>query len=153
MSSHRADTVGANHKNLGAKPSQPPRTPEGFRNPVQAPPTKPAWAGFLFRRRAQSPTTLEHRSLGRVVFFVSSDRIIVDALRLAHGLVWQNVRPTTDAATVSQLRDLIHSPSVRSALEHSSDTLPAFALREVARAFRPVTTSWRDPSANSERPR
>jgi hypothetical protein len=135
MSSHRADTVGANHKNLGAKPSQPPRTPEGFRNPVQAPPTKPAWAGFFFRRRAQSPTTLEHRSLGRVVFFVSSDRIIVDALRLAHGLVWQNVRPTTDAATVSQLRDLIHSPSVRSALEHSSDTLPAFALREVARAL------------------
>jgi hypothetical protein len=65
---------------------------------------------------------------------MSSDRIIVDALRLAHGLVWQNLRPTTDAATVSQLRDLVHSPSVRSALERSSDTLPAFALREVARA-------------------
>jgi hypothetical protein len=66
---------------------------------------------------------------------VSSDRIIVDALRLAHGLVWQNLRPTTDAATVSQLRDLVHSPSVRSALERSSDTLPAFALREVTRVL------------------
>jgi hypothetical protein len=66
---------------------------------------------------------------------VSSDRIIVDALSLAHGLVWQNLRPTTDAATVSQLRDLVHSPSVRSALERSSDTLPAFALREVTRVL------------------
>jgi hypothetical protein len=69
------------------------------------------------------------------LFYMSSDRIIVDALRLAHGLVWQNLRPTTDAATVSQLRDLVHSPSVRSALERSSDTLPAFALREVARVL------------------
>ena len=65
---------------------------------------------------------------------MSSDPI-VDALRLAHGLVWQNVRPKTDAATVSQLRDLIHSPSVRFALERSSDTLSAFALREVARVL------------------
>jgi hypothetical protein len=66
---------------------------------------------------------------------VSSDRIIVDALRLAHGLVWQNLRPATDAAKVSQLRDLVHSPSVRSALERTSDTLPAFALREVTRVL------------------
>jgi hypothetical protein len=65
---------------------------------------------------------------------MSSDAI-VDALKLADGLVWQNVRPTTDTATVSQLRDLIHSPSVRSALERSSDTLPAFALREVTRVL------------------
>ena len=61
---------------------------------------------------------------------------VVDALRLAHGLAWQNLRPTTDAATVSQLRDLVHSPSVCcSALERSSDTLPAFALREVTRVL------------------
>ena len=66
---------------------------------------------------------------------MSSDRIIVDALRLAHGVVWQNLRPTTPAATVSQLRDLVHSPSVRSALERSRDTLPAFALREVTRVL------------------
>ena len=66
---------------------------------------------------------------------MSSDRVIVDALSLAHSLVWQNLRPTTDAATVSQLRDLVHSPSVRLALERSSDTLPAFALRELARVL------------------
>ena len=66
---------------------------------------------------------------------MSSDRIIVDALRLAHGLIWQNLRPTTDAAKVSQLRDLVHSPSVRSALKRTSDTLPAFALREVTRVL------------------
>jgi hypothetical protein len=56
---------------------------------------------------------------------------IVDALRLAHSLVWENLRPTTESATVLQLRELFHSPSVRSALERSSDNLPALALREV----------------------
>jgi hypothetical protein len=64
---------------------------------------------------------------------MSSDRIIVDALKLAHSLVGQNLRPTTDAATiVLRLCELFHSPSVRSALEHGSDALPTFALREVA---------------------
>jgi len=66
---------------------------------------------------------------------MSSDRIIVDSLMLAHSLVWQNLRPTTDAATVFRLRELLHSPSVRSALERGSDSLPAFALREVARVL------------------
>jgi hypothetical protein len=64
--------------------------------------------------------------------YMSSDRIIVDALKLAHSLTWHNLRPETDAATVLRLRELVHSPSVRSALERGSDTLPAFALREVA---------------------
>ena len=41
----------------------------------------------------------------------------------------------TDAATVLRLREVAHSPSVRSALERGSDTLPAFALREVARVL------------------
>ena len=36
-----------------------------------------------------------------------------------------------DAATVIRLRELVHSPSIRSALLHSSDTLLAFALRAV----------------------
>jgi hypothetical protein len=66
---------------------------------------------------------------------MSSDRTIVDALMLAHSLVWQNLRSTTDAATVLRLREFVHSPSVRSALERGSDALPAFALREVARAL------------------
>jgi hypothetical protein len=66
---------------------------------------------------------------------MSSDRIIVDALKLAHGLVWQNVRPTTDATTVLRLRELVHSPSVRSALERGSDAIPTFALRDLARVL------------------
>jgi hypothetical protein len=56
---------------------------------------------------------------------------IVDALKLAHNLVWENLRPTTESATVLQLRELFHSPSVRSALERRSDSLRAFAFREI----------------------
>jgi hypothetical protein len=67
---------------------------------------------------------------------MSSDRVIVDALKFAHSLVWQNPRPTTDAAaTVLRLRELFHLQSVRAALEHGSDSLPTFALRDVARVI------------------
>src|SRR5262245_14237201 len=65
---------------------------------------------------------------------MSSDPI-VDALKVAHNLVWENLRPTTESATVLQLRELFHSPSVRSALERSSDSLPAFVFREVVRVL------------------
>ena len=41
----------------------------------------------------------------------------------------------TDAATVLLLRDLVHSPSIRSALDRSSDTLLALALRALERAL------------------
>jgi hypothetical protein len=64
-----------------------------------------------------------------------SDRIIVDALKVSHGLVWENLRPTTESATVLQLRELVHSPTVRSALERGSDALPTFALRDVAQVL------------------
>ena len=37
----------------------------------------------------------------------------------------------TDAAAVIRLRELIHSPSIQSALLHSSDTMLAFTLRVV----------------------
>ena len=70
---------------------------------------------------------------------MSSDRVIVQALKLAHNLmlVCQNVPPThlTDAATVLRLREVAHSPAVRSALERGSDTSPVLALREVARVL------------------
>jgi hypothetical protein len=67
---------------------------------------------------------------------MSSDRIIVDALKLAQSLVGQNLRPTTDAATtVLRLRELFHLPSVHATLERSSDSLPVFALREIARVL------------------
>ena len=66
---------------------------------------------------------------------MSSDHLIVHALKVAHSLLRQNPANLTDAATVLQLRELVNSPSVRSALEHGSDTLLAFALREVARVL------------------
>ena len=84
---------------------------------------------------------------------MSSDWIIVDALKLAPNLVGQNLRPTTEATTVLWLRELVDAPFLRSALERGSDSLPVFALREIARAFRPVAHSRRDHSANSQRPR
>jgi hypothetical protein len=43
-----------------------------------------------------------------------SDRIIVDAIKLAQGLLWQNLPPThnlTDAATVMRFRELVRSPA------------------------------------------
>jgi len=46
--------------------------------------------------------------------------MIVDALKVAHSLLWQNLRPATDAAAVLPLRELVHSPSIRSALERGS---------------------------------
>jgi len=66
---------------------------------------------------------------------MSFDLAIVDALKLAHSLVWENLRQTTESGTVLQLRELVHSSIVRSALERSSDSLPAFAFREVAHAL------------------
>jgi hypothetical protein len=61
-------------------------------------------------------------------------RVIEAAIKTAKNLLWQNLPPThnlTDAATVARVRELVHSPSIRSALELSSDTLLAFALRAV----------------------
>jgi len=72
-----------------------------------------------------------------VLFFrMSSDRAIVDAIKVARTLLSQNLPPAynlPDAATVTRVRELVHSPSIRSALERSSDTLLAFALRAVER--------------------
>jgi hypothetical protein len=67
---------------------------------------------------------------------MSSDRAIVDAIKVAQTLLSQNLPPAynlPDAATVMRVREVVHSPSIRSALERSSDTLLAFALRAVER--------------------
>ena len=70
---------------------------------------------------------------------MSFDCVIVQALTLAHSLVLvcQNLPPAhlTEASIVLRLRDLVHSPSVRLALERGSDAVPAFALREIARVL------------------
>ena len=58
---------------------------------------------------------------------MSSDRTIVDAIKVAQDLLRQNLPPThnlTDAATVMRFRELVRSQAIRSALDRSSDTLP-----------------------------
>ena len=70
------------------------------------------------------------------VFPMSSDRVIIDAIKVAKDLLWQNLPPThnlTDVATVMRFRELVRSQAIRSALERSSDTLLAFSLRAVER--------------------
>jgi crotonobetainyl-CoA:carnitine CoA-transferase CaiB-like acyl-CoA transferase len=70
------------------------------------------------------------------VFCMSSDRVIIDAIKVAQNLLWQNLPPAhnlTDAATVMRFRELVRSQAIRSALERSSDTLLAFTLRAVER--------------------
>jgi uncharacterized protein (DUF1778 family) len=65
---------------------------------------------------------------------MSSDRVIVDTIKMAQDLLRQNLPPTrhlTDAATVMRFRELIRSQAIRLALERSSDTVLAFALRAV----------------------
>ena len=69
---------------------------------------------------------------------MSSDRTIVDAIKVAQDLLRQNLTPThnlTDAATVMRFRELVRSQAIRSALDRSSDTLLTFALREVERVI------------------
>jgi hypothetical protein len=66
------------------------------------------------------------------------DRVFVEAIKVAQDLLRQNLPPMrnlTDAATVLRLRDLVRSPSIRSALDGGSDTLVAFAWRAVERAL------------------
>jgi hypothetical protein len=69
---------------------------------------------------------------------MSSARVIVDAIKMAQRLLWQNLPPTysmPDATTVMRFRDLVRSPAVQSALERSSDTFPAFTLRAAERVL------------------
>jgi len=56
---------------------------------------------------------------------MTPDRVIVEAIKVAQDLLRQNLPPMpnlTDAATVLRLRELVRSPSIRSALDRSSDT-------------------------------
>ena len=65
---------------------------------------------------------------------MSSDRIIADGIKVAQDLLRQNLPAThnlTDAAVVFRFRELVRSQAIRSALERSSYTVLAFALRAV----------------------
>jgi hypothetical protein len=69
---------------------------------------------------------------------MSSDRVIVDGIKVAQDLLRQNLPAThnlTDAAVVLRFRELVRSKPIQSALERSSDTVLAFALREVERVL------------------
>jgi hypothetical protein len=69
---------------------------------------------------------------------MSSDRVIIDAIKMARRLLWQNLASAhklPDATTVMRLRDLVRSPAVQSALQRSSDRFSAFALRAVKRVL------------------
>jgi hypothetical protein len=78
---------------------------------------------------------------------MSSDRVIVEALKVAQVLLCQNLplkHNLTDAATVLRLLEVIGSPSIRSALERSSGTLTTFALRAVERVLSERSLSHRE---------
>jgi hypothetical protein len=78
---------------------------------------------------------------------MSSDRIIVEAVKVAQGLLCQNlpaVHTLSDAALVMRFRELVRSQAVRSAWERSSDTLFAFALRAVEQVISDQSRTNRD---------
>jgi hypothetical protein len=57
---------------------------------------------------------------------MSSDRVIVDAIKMAQRLLWQNLAPIhsmPDATTVMRFRDLVRSPAVQSALERTRESV------------------------------
>jgi hypothetical protein len=78
---------------------------------------------------------------------MSSDRIIVDASKVAQDLLSQNLpaaQNLSDAAAVMRFRELVRSQAIRSALERSSDTLFAFALRAVERVVSDQSSTNRE---------
>jgi hypothetical protein len=69
-----------------------------------------------------------------VYFPMNSNRVFEAAIRALKNLLWQNLLPThnlPDTAIVMRIRELVHSPSIQSALHRSSDTFLAFTLRAV----------------------
>ena len=61
---------------------------------------------------------------------MNPDREIVDAVKSAQRLLWHTY-DLPDAMKIVQLRKFVHSPTVQSALQRSSDALLAFTLRAV----------------------
>src|SRR5215467_11340149 len=86
---------------------------------------------------------------------MSSDRIIVDTIKVAQDLLLQNLPPAhnlTDAATVMRFRELVRSTAIRLALDRSSDTLLTFALRAVERVISERWDFHRTPGWRSAGP-
>jgi hypothetical protein len=69
------------------------------------------------------------------------------AIRTAKNILWENIPPThllVAGITVRRIRELVHSPSVQSALERSSDTVLTFALRAVGQVVANQSQSDRE---------
>jgi hypothetical protein len=80
-----------------------------------------------------APTPERQRST-RVAPLMNPDRIVEAAIRTAKNILWENIPPThhlVAGITVRRIRELVHSQSVQSALERSSDTALTLALRAV----------------------
>ena len=100
---------------------------------------KPRAARSWYQYRCYSAAVRVVGTLLRPVSFLpmSSERIIVEAIKVAQDLLCQNlpaVQKVSDAALVMRFRELVRSQAIRSALDRSSDTLLTFALRAVERA-------------------
>jgi hypothetical protein len=84
--------------------------------------------------RVIAPTQLERPRSACVAPVMNADRVVEAAIRTAKNILWENIPPThhlVAGITVRRIRELVHSPSVQSALERSSDTVLTFALRAV----------------------
>ena len=87
--------------------------------------------GFV---NAIARTQLERPRSACVASVMNTDRVVEAAIRTAKNILWENIPPThhlVAGITVRRIRELVHSPSVQSALERSSDTVLKFALRAV----------------------
>jgi len=90
-----------------------------------------AWKTELFVRRGTP-------EFGVRLSPMSSDRVIIDAIKMAQRLLWQNLAPThklPDATTVMRFRDLVRSPAVQSALERNANAENLSLLRAVERVL------------------
>jgi hypothetical protein len=78
---------------------------------------------------------------------MNPDRIVEAAIRTAKNILGENLPPThllVAGITVRRIRELVHSPSVQSALERSSDTVLTFALRAVGQVVANQSPSDRE---------
>jgi hypothetical protein len=87
---------------------------------------------------------------------MNSNRVFKAAIRSSQKLLWQNFPPMDklpDGAAVTQVRELVQSPFIRSTLMRSSDTFLAFVLREVEFVVADQSQTDKQIIAVSGRPR
>ena len=78
---------------------------------------------------------------------MTPNRVIEAAIRAAQDFLWRNAPPmhyVNDEATVTRLRDLMHSSAVQAALLQSSDAFLTFVLRAVELVVRDQSQTDRE---------